>query len=242
VHQIALSPLGLTQYVRTAPRLSVISANKEGLASLPGQSPSAPVLNYELTHRPGYLAIYLLGLATGTIVLPPTPSFFRRLLTQRASPADLSAPRQRAKTATELASYAIVWWALLGVTSLLLTDTGVSRQTANFPYALWIAAFNTSFLLGYLTLDMLFFPKSSPMAKSARAPSTSEPAPPVLLAAINHNALPLFLLANVGTGVVNLGMRTMYAGAAVSMGVLALYALVVCGAAWQLRGTRVWRL
>jgi phosphatidylinositol glycan class W len=45
----------------------------------------------------------------------------------------------------------------------------------------------------------------------------------------------------MGTGLVNLSMQTMYASAATSMGVLALYTLAVCGAAWWLRETRVWR-
>jgi hypothetical protein len=38
VQQLALSIFGLKHYVRTAPRLSLISANKEGIASLAGLS------------------------------------------------------------------------------------------------------------------------------------------------------------------------------------------------------------
>ncbi|KAJ7102724.1 GWT1-domain-containing protein [Mycena epipterygia] len=228
LQQLALSILGLKDYVRTAPRIDLISANKEGIASFAG-----------------YLSIHLLGLSIGTLLLPPSPGFFRRLRQQRSTPAELSAPRDNAKTATELASYAIVWWALLGLAHLLRVDEGVSRQTANLPYALWIAAFNTSFVLGYLVLDMAFFP--APTISKTRASSTSAarayapPPAPALLEAINTNALALFLLANVGTGVVNLSMRTMYASAPASMGVLALYALAVCAVAWRLRGTRVWR-
>ncbi|KAJ7450043.1 GWT1-domain-containing protein [Mycena galericulata] len=240
LQQTALSLLGLKHYVQTAPRVDLISANKEGIASLAG-----------------YLSIHLLGLAIGTLVLPPTPSFFRRLRTGRTSPVDLRAPRQDDKTAIELASYSIVWWALLGLASVVRVDEGVSRQTANLPYALWIAAFNTSFILGYLVLDMLFFPpavaskrkgksvEASP-ASSYFAPEAAPPPPtraraPPLLEAVNKNALPLFLLANVGTGLVNLSMRTMYASVGASMGVLGVYALVMCGLAWALRGVRVWR-
>ncbi|KAJ7641759.1 GWT1-domain-containing protein [Roridomyces roridus] len=239
--QIALSLLGLKRYVQTAPRVDLISANKEGIASLIG-----------------YLSIHLLGLAMGTLVLPPSPSFFRRLRSGRAVPGDLGMPRQNDKTAIELASYAIVWWVLLGLSSVLGVDEGVSRQTANLPYALWIAAFNTSFILGYLTLDMVFFPglphkkpKPSSTAPASgystpgAAPPPAGPPParaPLLLEAINKNALPLFLLANLGTGLVNLSMRTMYAGTVMAMGVLSLYTLVICGVAWGFRRTRVWRL
>ncbi|KAH9474357.1 GPI-anchored wall transfer protein 1 [Psilocybe cubensis] len=63
VQQIALSEhgFGLQNYVLLAPRTSVVSMNKEGLVSLLG-----------------YLSIHLLGLSTGTKVLPPTPSFYGR--------------------------------------------------------------------------------------------------------------------------------------------------------------------
>lgn len=40
----------------------------------------------------------------------------------------------------------------------------------NLPYILWIAGFNTSFLLGYLLLDLYFFP--SPLVKSHYDPTS----------------------------------------------------------------------
>ncbi|KAF7329250.1 GPI-anchored wall transfer protein [Mycena kentingensis (nom. inval.)] len=237
LQQLALSRLGLKEWVNFAPRVDLISANKEGLASLAG-----------------YLSIYLLGLATGTTILPPTPKFFSRLLKQRVTPADLAAPRQNDKTVVELASHTISWWTCLGLSRLVGMDQGVSRQTANFPYVLWIAAFNTSFILAYLVLDMAFYP--APPIRKPRASSVApaagyfdEPKPgfvsspaqaPPLLEALNKNGLPVFLLANVGTGLVNLSMKTMYAGTVVSMTVLTVYALVVCGAAWAMRKRKLW--
>ncbi|KAJ7057956.1 GWT1-domain-containing protein [Mycena amicta] len=218
LQQLALSRLGLKDYVKFAPRLNLATCRYTSLVF-----PSGP------------------------IVLPPTPKFFPRLIRQRVSPADLAAPRQNDKTAIELASYSIVWWAALGAVRLLGMDEGVSRQTANFPYVLWIAAFNTSFILGYIV------PKQRATAAPAPATSYFSPDPPEpvngisspvrappLLEALNKNGLPVFLLANVGTGVVNLSMRTIYAGAVVSMSVLSLYSLVVCGAAWALRGKKLW--
>nr|GAT42781.1 predicted protein [Mycena chlorophos] len=210
LHQVSLSLLGVKQWVKFAPRVDLITANKEGLVSLLG-----------------YLSIYLFGTSLGTIILPPTPKFFPRLIQNRTTPAELAFARQNDKTAVELASYAIIWWALLGLFSLLRVDEGVSRQLANLPYVLWIVAFNTSFILGYLLLDMAFYPAPKVLKKrptDAPAPASSyfaaEPgtrvvatdrAPP-LLEALNKNGLPVFLLANVGTGIVNLSMQTIMRG------------------------------
>ncbi|KAJ7670446.1 GWT1-domain-containing protein [Mycena rosella] len=164
-----------------------------------------------------YLTIHLLGLSMGTILLLPIPSFFLRLLKACSTPTDLLAPRQNDKTATELMSFV----------SLLYLDEGVLRQTVNLAYALWIVAFNTFFILLYLVLDMLFSPL--PAIRKGKAPPLAvPPAAAPLLTAINTNGLPLFLLGNAGTGLVNLLMHRMYAGTATAMGVLAVYALVVC--------------
>jgi len=128
---------------------------------------------------------------------------------------------------------------------------------ANLPYVLWVAAYNTSFILGYLLLDLFFFP--SPLSKSAYS-STSKlkvPVknhsplrpqqqqagnPPALLEAFNENGLALFLLANVATGLVNLMIPTMYASDFWAMVVLSLYGFGVCAVAWALRDRRLLRL
>lgn len=87
-----------------------------------------------------------------------------------------------------------------------------SHFQVNLSYILWIAAFNTSFIFGYLLLDLLFFP--SPLSKSVYSPTSKlkipadsaaflrdhidlpeiEGNPPVLLEAINRNGLVIFLV------------------------------------------------
>lgn len=52
---------------------------------------------------------------------------------------------------------------------LFLTCFSVFSQ-ANLPYVAWVAAYNTSFILGYLLLDLYFFP--SPMLKSIYSPTS----------------------------------------------------------------------
>lgn len=150
-------------------------------------------------HAIGYLAIHLLGLSTGTFLLPPSPSYFRRR--QQAYTKSLSQTkntsvsssgatsgmekadylthgpdgpassweavgqvvgdeagetyRENDRTATELASYAFIWWTLLGACSLLGVGGGVSRRMV---YSRFIQL-HQSFLLpcfvslcGFLTL------------------------------------------------------------------------------------------
>ncbi|KAJ6530319.1 hypothetical protein B0H19DRAFT_1273970 [Mycena capillaripes] len=85
---------------------------------------------------------------------PPALPAFRRLTTSHSTPAELSAPRQNHKSVIELASYAI----------------------ADLPYILWIAAFNATSVLGYLVLDMVFFPAPGAAAKR----STPAATPPMI--------------------------------------------------------------
>ncbi|KAH9934551.1 GWT1-domain-containing protein [Epithele typhae] len=294
-HQLALSSGQLDEFILHAPRESMISANKEGLISLPG-----------------YLAIHLLGLSTGTLVLAPSPSYFRRRQQQlrrrdgdgRPAPDDsetdsdgpsptstsfpprspasssstlsptsphASAPsppsssslrRENDKTATELCSYAVLWWVLVGALWLAGTGRGVSRRMANLPYVVWIAAFNSTFLLGYLVLDIAFFP--SPMSTSVYSPHSKlkvhpgpdvprgragrggdgaggAPSAPPLLEAVNKNGLVLFLLANVTTGLVNLSMQTMYMSDWAAMMVLTAYSFGIGAVAWTCRHRKLWR-
>jgi glucosaminylphosphatidylinositol acyltransferase len=82
----------------------------------------------------GYLAIHLLGLSTGTLIIPNSPSYFRRLQAavtgRRTNDTDVSTDyatgtsqhrvsmpvyRENDKAATELFSYAIIYWVLFGI-------------------------------------------------------------------------------------------------------------------------------
>ncbi|KAI0816924.1 GWT1-domain-containing protein [Trametes gibbosa] len=270
-HQLALSMGGIQGFVLDAPRAGIIAANKEGIVSVTG-----------------YLAVHLLGLSTGTLVLAPTPSYFRRRQQQLTRPETMprrprtpssdsdsdddttasttvTASEQRRendKTATELCSYAVLWWVLLGLLKLFDVGGGVSRRLVNVQYITWVAAFNATFLLGYLALDLFFFP--SPLSKSVYSPtsklkihldpdvlkatrhvrgrdlSAGASAPP-LLEAINKNGLVLFLLANITTGFINLSMPTMYMSDWSAMLVIILYASGLSAIAWACRNRRLWR-
>ncbi|TFK52782.1 GWT1-domain-containing protein [Heliocybe sulcata] len=257
-HQLTLSWMGLQDWALFAPRTNVISANKEGIVSLFG-----------------YLAIHLLGLSAGTIILPPSPNYFRRQQQAQAkrkrkySNAEAVQTgrtlrpivhREDDRTATELISYAVVWWFLMFISTWANIGGGVSRRLVNLTYILWVAAYNTTFLLGYLLLELFFFP--SPFSKSVYSPTSklkvqadtvmantqAQLVPrqgPALLEAINRNSLVLFLLAslaNVLTGLINLTLPTMYTSDAVAMIILSAYALAISAVAWATRGRRIWRI
>ncbi|KAH9052806.1 GWT1-domain-containing protein [Lactarius vividus] len=248
---------GLTSYVLDAPRQSLISANKEGLVSLTG-----------------YLAIHLLGLSTGTLVIPlfAAAARKRRNSDAPARRVSLSMPhRENDKTATELFSYAVIYWTLFGISRYFhIGGPDASRRLVNLPYILWVAAYNTTFLLCYMLLDLAFFP--TPLAKSTYSPvsglkvvrrpsdddndkarGATSPLVPPYRAMTSSGPSPMPApplleainrnsLANVATGVVNLSMRTMYASDGWAMGVLSAYAFGVCVFAWVVRGRRVWEV
>ncbi|KAI4519372.1 hypothetical protein K525DRAFT_287283 [Schizophyllum commune Loenen D] len=267
--QALLTVGGLDRYVLYAPRNTLISQNKEGIVSLLG-----------------YLSIHLLGLATGTLILPPSPSYFRRMQRglSNTSPSathakkdddaarnsydsnsssnpnaydkplpPLSLPREDDKTATELFGYTLLWWALFYLARYFkIGGQDVSRRMVNLPYILWVAAYNTTAILGYFLLDLLFFPRPErydPTSGLKRSPGAGGSAKeyaqaqaPALLEAINKNGLALFLLANLLTGTVNLTTQTMYASDTKAMVILIAYVGVVCWVAWALRGKRVVKL
>ncbi|KAF5328422.1 hypothetical protein D9619_013274 [Psilocybe cf. subviscida] len=184
-----LSDTPRTTLLFSASLRQIIDSNREGLVSLPG-----------------YLAIHLLGMAAGAIVLPPTPGVYRKrtkvlkainVARQQGETTEdmdarekvakaleeyrraLSGPRELDKTATELGGQVILWWGLLGLVWVLgLDPEGISRRLVNFSYILWVAAFNTAFLLAYIVvLDLGIY--ASPSSSAYDNPYI-EPTPPAV--------------------------------------------------------------
>ncbi|KAG8950160.1 Glucosaminyl phosphatidylinositol (GlcN-PI) nositol acylation protein [Tulasnella sp. 424] len=291
-HEFLLHKTSLQRWALSEERIGILGMNKEGITSLPG-----------------YLAIHILGFAIGTLILPPSPSHFRRrqkaikpdpeessnAVYSSRKPFKLSSDRQLDKTVIELSAYTLMWWTLFGVVSMMSGGRmGVSRRLANLSYVLLTTAYNSLFLLCYMALELMFSPSPEPEPRSqaarkyqehhrsddvpAERPSnfpssfvrrsssirTPEPEPetdnesgeylqpkkptqpplqsPALFEAINRNGLPVFLLANVATGLINLSMQTMYMSDLSAMVVLILYVSGVCGVAWAFRGRRLLRL
>ena len=146
-------------FVLHAPRTSLVSSNKEGLVSIVGALFLHFWLATHLTQVSGYVALHLLGLSAGTVLLPSSPSYFRRMQSELRNPnlttyrandhrsdseSDDDTPtrrprgriqhrRENDKTATELFSYAVLWWVALGAVSLSGVGGGISRRVVSDP-------------------------------------------------------------------------------------------------------------
>ncbi|CAO3593690.1 unnamed protein product [Absidia cylindrospora] len=190
-YQVLLWRYGLQTWVLEAPRMDLISANKEGIASLLG-----------------YLGIFLLGVDNGMVLFTEPP------------PSSSSSKEKQPSVAVKLAVRCVLYWLSLAACYFLMdNDHVVSRRLANFPYAMWVVAFNLTLLTALMCVEQQI---------------SESPKAPALLTSINTNGLATFLVANVMTGAVNLSMQTLYASTMTSMLVLAGYMVVVTLFPWIL--------
>ncbi len=206
-YQLALEFTGLKAYILTAPRTDLLSQNREGVFSFLG-----------------YLAIFLGGQDTGMYVLP------RNLYSVKESG---NGGQQRRYLLYTLLAWSALWILLFAVTTSYTYGLGVpvSRRLANLPYFLWVTAFNCCQITLFCSIESFFFPgvfRSS--GKKAEAEKCKE-ATSRVLHAYNRNGLPVFLLANLMTGLVNLTLPTLTMGTLPAMGVLVAYAAILTSVA-----------
>lgn len=225
-YEFSLDNLGLAAWIITAPRVDVISQNKEGICSFIG-----------------YLAIFLFGKSTGYYTLPDAVSSNQLLYPQTkeeyydtlkniSSSSTLSSQSSSAsRTGLEKKSisrkrkimyllfssfvlHALYFFCRSGLRLI------VSRRFANLPYVLWVSSYNTLNLAFFLFIEYIAFggsPDSYPY--EVRVPASVD--------AVNASGLFIFLLANVSTGLVNMSVNTLDASPQKSMLVLAAYATVL---------------
>ncbi|KNZ57310.1 hypothetical protein VP01_218g8 [Puccinia sorghi] len=184
-HQAVLSFGGVQEYVLSgAPRTTLVSANREGLASLPGERALKTKPDREESRKAGsdepehtgYATIYVLGVSAGTYILPPSPDFLARRASGRQQPDG----RQRGKALVVYSSWAIIWWAGFLLAQTLLAAP--SRRLANPTYCFWIAATNMTVITGHsLVREVL-------LCGGAAVPD--------LFTAINRNGLAVFLVVS----------------------------------------------
>ncbi|WAR58429.1 hypothetical protein PtB15_5B663 [Puccinia triticina] len=164
------SQAGVQEYVMSStPRTTFISANREGLASMPG-----------------YMVIYVLGLSAGTYVLPPSPDFLARLLRRQTASRKLLI-RQPGKALVVYSSWTIIWWMLFFLCDAFVSAP--SRRLANPTYCFWIAATNLSWITGHALVHEVLLPHSSKPPASIEEPTNI----PLTFEIINRNSLAIFL-------------------------------------------------
>ncbi|KAI0096895.1 GPI-anchored wall transfer protein 1 [Nemania sp. FL0031] len=208
-HQVILESTSLKAFILTAPRTDLFSMNREGICSFVG-----------------YLAIFLAGQDMGMFILPKS-------INPNSSASNAT---QRTTLLIKMGTWAAAWSVLYLVATNLKYGAGlnVSRRLANFPYVLWVVAFNSAQLWAGCLIETKFFPSfyNSPDPKSEQ--EAYKAATSAVLRAYNRNGLALFLIANLMTGLVNMTVPTLDVGPAVSMGILVGYAGIITAVAVEL--------
>lgn len=195
-YQIALEYTDLKAFVLTAPRIDLISKNREGLASFIG-----------------YLAIFLAGQGTGMVVIP-------RSLTSSKNPQ-----KQRKQLLVRLGAWSGIWILLYCFTTSYSygLNFSVSRRLANLPYVLWISAFNSTQVMAFCLVETMFLSSTSRPVDAKSEKDEYENSTSRVIEAYNRNGLAIFLVANLLTGLVNLTVPTLHVSSIQAMGILLAY-------------------
>ena len=203
-YELVLHFTDLKAYILTAPRVDLLSQNREGVFSFFG-----------------YLAIFVAGQGLGLEVLP------RRPFQSSSGPASLR--RQRISLILRLTALSAVWGALFLWSTSYQPGLGlqVSRRLANLPYVLWISAFNSTQITVFCLIETVVFPNVSSATTITKEDGESRSATSKILHAFNRNGLAVFLLANVLTGLVNLTVDTINQGTGVALAVLFTHAIIL---------------
>ena len=207
VYQVLLESTDLKEYILVSPRgPSLLSKNREGVFSFLG-----------------YLAIFLAGRGAGLKVIPRETQYSK------------SPQQARKQLLIRLAAWSAVWSVLFIFNSTYAFGLGaslpVSRRLANMPYILWTVAFNHCQIFLFCLIETVFFPSVHRATDAATEKERSEFATSKIMRAFNRNGLLIFLIANLLTGAVNLGINTLDANKYVAMGVLFGYAAALTGLA-----------
>ncbi|KAL3232502.1 GPI-anchored wall transfer protein 1 [Nakaseomyces bracarensis] len=203
-------------YLILSDRSNIFNANREGIVSFIG-----------------YCSIFLWGQTIGFFVLgnKKTVNNLYRCSTQVIG-EDKNQQRSKWTRLTSVSPITglFIWFCIFFVTFEIISNihpNTVSRRFANLPYTIWVATYNTGFLLGYAFVDKMF------------GNSASNYKLPILLESMNCNGLAMFLLSNVTTGLINMSMSTIDANAYVSISVLLAYAAYLALVSWFLYNRKI---
>jgi phosphatidylinositol glycan class W len=236
VLQQSLLTFGMQRYVEEAPRVNIISANKEGICSVLG-----------------YVAIYYFAVALGRVIFD-THAAALKVDSTKASQMWKTFCKKMIIIAIPLLAicyftftYYIDYNAKSNVDSELVPYVGYntfshqvpgfiagrkdhpqvtfanifvpSRQITNFGYVLWTVTYNIVLLTWFATLYAYVLPALDIDLQAQQS---------VIREALNTNQLASFLIANLLTGAINLAIKTvLWDDAFKSFGVVLIYLEVV---------------
>lgn len=208
-YQIFLGLTRLEAYILTAPRINFVSQNREGIFSFLG-----------------YLAIFVAGQSIGFDVLSRASGGSDRA-------AAITARRNLLK---RLVSYAVALSLLTALLSSFRYGFGlrISRRLANFPYVLWVSAFNCSQITLFCATETLIFPSVHKAADKVSESREIDKATSPIIRAFNRNGLAIFLVANLLTGQVNFRINTLTMSNAGALAIMSAYAALLTAIAIML--------
>lgn len=227
IYEFVLNKMGLIAYIITAPRVDLISKNREGIFSFIG-----------------YLSIFLFGKATGYFMLPSAISF-KSMFYPQTEKEYLEIKRAiytgKPESVTLKSNYFVRIFktrknkpTLKRVAILILVTVisnalyyfcrsslrlRVSRRFANLPYVLWVVSYNTLNLALFAMMELAIFQVPAEYPYDSIVPLSDE--------AVNDNGLVVFLLANILTGLVNMSFNTLTSTRTESILILSGYAFVL---------------
>ena len=212
LYEVVLNNTSLLSYILVSPRgPSLLSKNREGVFSFIG-----------------YLAIFLAGRGTGTGVVVQIDRASLRLPEPSNIPERQVNNRERMlvlwSLAIDLGIYTLFFWL---TTSVYTFNLNVSRRLANLPYVLWVCAFNNAQLLLFGLVEYY----GPAFSYNKEDESNLRQASSKIMQVFNKNGLVIFLIANLMTGVVNLGVNTLDVGNLAAMCVLIGYAALITAVA-----------
>ena len=230
VYETVLQTTSLKAWALTAPRANLLAKNKEGVVSWVG-----------------YLAIFLLGMETGTLVLPESLSSnslvahgLRQLgLLKNATPSRSSRMQLLAALAASSALYAGLLLVFLTPSLSSTLSIPVSRRLANAPYVFWVVAFNVAQILLFAVVETALFPAVHLAVTPEAEWQATQLATSRVLGDFNAGGLLLFLAANLGTGAVNMGIKTLDVPNVGAVGVLMVYMAALTALARLLRSFKI---
>lgn len=213
VQEFALNVWGFKEWVLgAAPRDSFVSANREGLISIPG-----------------YVGLYMLSVAMGRMI----HSVYNSRKTRNFTIFKFSREDKGFHVTKSLNVCAYLATVALNgylITFLIDEHLGVSRRLANFGYCIWIVTLSST-MIGLLVVVDILVDLGNEFKLQLNSKAKVDDSVDIefmsnsleIYEAVNYNGLSFFLFANVLTGAVNMHVKTLYVDDLSAVAIITLY-------------------